>query len=49
MAIEGLRNIYGVPALKREQEPLMKKRKRKGGKRREKEEKKRHGRVDIRI
>ena len=55
MAIEGLGNIYGIPAVKKEQEPVMNQRKKqkkgsgKGGKRKYDEQKTKQGKIDIRI
>jgi hypothetical protein len=55
MAIEGLNNIYGIPPVKKEQEPNMNKRKKqkrepqKRDKKKEEQQKIEKGRVDIRI
>jgi hypothetical protein len=55
MAIEGLTNMYGIPAVKKKQEPGMnqkrkqKKDSKKGKENEEEELKKEKGKIDIRI
>ena len=55
MAIERLGNIYGIPAIKKEEEPVMNQRRKQKkdsgkGKKRENDEKgKKQGKIDIRI